>query len=165
MILKQTLYNLLQRDATDADVMNMQKVYTSTVQHTCKCVRTTDLTTTSGAIDTVTWSEEYDIGGMHSTVTNTDRVTIQKDGYYLAIAQLAFDSSGTGVRIVYIRVNGAERASVTLNARASGTHRHQAVYAAPLEAGDYLQVYEYQNSGGNLNIDYTLSFFIVTKLF
>lgn len=66
------------------------------------------------AIPTSTWTavlwtdEDYDVGPLHSTVTNTSRVTIPTglDGLWRFDTNIGFDLSATGVRALGFRKNG-----------------------------------------------------------
>jgi hypothetical protein len=107
-------------------------------------------------------AESFDNDGMHSTVTNTSRITIQTPGRYLITALARYAVNATGDRHLGLRVNGA------------GNHDLVSVLAAPtfdtflagtksfvFAAGDYLEVRATQNSGGNLNVtleDFTAVF-------
>ena len=50
--------------------------------------------------------ENFDNDSMHSTVTNTSRITIQTAGRYLISATVAFAANTVGVRYIAFRVNG-----------------------------------------------------------
>lgn len=126
----------------------------------------------SNATDTaITFNtEDYDTDGYHSTVSNTDRITIPagKTGYFLVSSRVAFAGNGTGVRSVTVRKNGttgvigadmnnqsASASAVLINDRV--------IYAV---AGDYFHLNAYQTSGGALNTDNSggYTFFTMTYL-
>ena len=104
----------------------------------------------------LTWGvENFDTDGMHSTVTNTSRITIAsgKDGYYWIYGFVSWDL-GTHRRIAYIYKNGAEIIGYELGVTSSSPATYPAVAISSvlnLVAGDYLEFFVYQNSGGNLN--------------
>ena len=52
-------------------------------------------------------TERYDTDNFHSTVSNTDRLTVPKAGKYLLYAGFRFAVNGTGYRQIFIRLNGA----------------------------------------------------------
>ena len=103
-------------------------------------------------------SEIFDVGGYHSTSSNTSRITIPsgKGGYYFVYAYLTVQSNSTGERLLRIYKNGAfvdangdPKIGVTTNGRPA----QSIATLMNLSAGDYIEVYVYQNSGGNLNFE------------
>jgi len=99
-------------------------------------------------------SEEWDTDGFHSTSTNTSRITIPtgKDGKYLVEAQIFFAANTTGNRQVRIRKNG----SIVLTGIQYAPNPAFGFYATTsgvlsLAAGDYLECFVLQASGGSLN--------------
>lgn len=104
--------------------------------------------------------ENHDIGGYHSTTVNPDRITIPVawDGYYRVYAQVKWGVDNTGGRGVYLRLNGnATAITESFADPTSATYNlHQTfVTTRYLEAGDYLQLVVYQNSGGALDVEAT----------
>jgi hypothetical protein len=104
----------------------------------------------------ITWSNEYfDTDAFHSTVTNTSRFTIPsgKDGKYLFTATARFAANSTGIRSWTYYKNGSGAMQPTAqNALSSGGSAMSAVYATSLVAGDYIELFCFQTSGGNLDI-------------
>jgi hypothetical protein len=88
-------------------------------------------------------------------ITNNYRFTPKKSGYYLVIAQVHWGSSVDQTHhAICTVVNGV--AVDSSRKRSSGTgyftqECHDIVYLTP---NDYLELYVYQNSGGNINIEY-----------
>jgi len=107
----------------------------------------------------LTWdTEDFDTVGGHSTVTNTSRYTVQAGygGYYLAHAAVAWASSATGVRDVWVSKNGTEipGSMITVEAPPAGVWSQiTATIVGPLVAGDYLEAFVLQTSGGALSTD------------
>lgn len=97
--------------------------------------------------------ENYDNDSMHSTATNTSRVTVQTAGRYLAAGTVEFASNSTGGRRFGFRVNGTTSYSLV-----SGPTSSTAAMVLSgsrtfiLAAGDYLEVMASQSSGGNLDV-------------
>lgn len=99
-------------------------------------------------------TEDVDNDGMHSTVTNTSRVTAQTAGRYQVSGKVGFAANATGVRQTFYQVNGSTaNASDTSTASVSGS-----TYAIPtvtktifLNVGDYVEIGVIQASGGSLN--------------
>ncbi len=98
-------------------------------------------------------SEDFDNNAMHSTVTNNTRITIQTAGRYEFYANVGFNASSTGERIVEFRQNGTTmHPGVAIWNAGPGTSTGVIltdVFA--LTAGDYMEVRATQLSGGNLN--------------
>jgi hypothetical protein len=122
---------------------------------------TTALThTTSSTWYLNTWdSELYDTDTMHSTVTNTSRITIQTAGVYEICGQAGFSDDPTGTRGINIRLNAAGSQSggtslVQTNHPAtpdsSSCHVATPVILWELDAGDYLEMFSVQRSGASL---------------
>lgn len=107
----------------------------------------------------VTWpAEDFDTDAYHDTSTNTDRITIPsgKDGKFLLSATvfLSYVSGGqTGTeRIIEIRKNGTGVARA--EAYTPGAHAcHVSTGLISAIAGDYFQVFVYQDSGGIWSVD------------
>lgn len=129
-----------------------------------RAVMVTDTATTSVA--TATWqqltfaTEEYDSGGFHSTSTNTSRLTVPTGygGIYQVTASVTWtQNAGNGV-FIQIRKNGAASTAPSLASSmanfgsllANGDPIIQCNGQLRLAAGDYLEVYTAQNSGGSL---------------
>ncbi len=119
---------------------------------------------------TITWdSENYDTDSLHSTVTNTSRITIPtgKGGKWLFTGCMAFASNGTKVRRANLVVNGTTSylpIAQQATAATDGDSTH-GTFAWPLNlvAGDYVEMQAYQNSGGSLDFK-TASVFTATYL-
>lgn len=111
-------------------------------------------------------SETYDVvqagdTGMHDLVTNNSRIYCRTPGKYRISGQLVFAANATGTRIAAVRRNaggvvtsGNPLLSTNQNAVSSGT---TAVPLPPdvftLVAGDYVELFGYQDSGAALNTD------------
>jgi hypothetical protein len=114
--------------------------------------------------------EQYDTDSYHSNSTNTSRLTIPsgKTGYYQVNAQVVYNtSSGGGIRYLSIYKNGSFfYASGDVSAPSGQYPRVPITLNAYLSAGDYIEIYAYQTSGGNLNcfIDDTQARFQINYL-
>lgn len=101
-------------------------------------------------------SERYDVGGCHSTSTNTGRITIPSGagGKWHFGCNVSFAANATGVRQVYMRLNGTTTIAFSNDpALGSGDvsiHNLSCDYA--VSAGDYVEVVCNQTSGGALNV-------------
>ena len=99
-------------------------------------------------------TETFDTDGYHSTVTNTNRITIPsgKSGYFLVSARTAFAANTTGTRVNWIIKNGTTEISTVFVGAAVADNTSVVTSAiVSLVAGDYITLNVYQTSGGNLN--------------
>lgn len=100
-------------------------------------------------------SEQYDVGALHSTVSNTSRMTIGagQDGYYHIVGKSEFAASAVGQRILSIYLNGTaiSRTRYPLNS-ATVVSTFEVSTMVPLVATDYIELFAYQDSGGALNV-------------
>lgn len=96
-----------------------------------------------------------DTDGFHSTATNNGRMTVPTGlgGLYMVGANVGWDSSPTGHRIVRLRKNGTTLiGTVDGPSSPTGFAPFQNVNTvAFLNAGDYVEVIVWQNSGGALS--------------
>lgn len=106
-------------------------------------------------------SERYDNAAMHSTSSNTSRITVPTGGggKYLFGGGLQWQTGATGTRLVFMLLNAttliAEQ-SAPGNASVSPATSVASVYA--LSAADYIEMQGYQDSGGGLNVLATSNF-------
>lgn len=111
----------------------------------------TNITTTAVQFNA---ADERDTDSYHDIVTNNTRMTVPSGlgGWYEVGAYLQF-ASGSLNRVLSFRVNGTTTTDGdTWDAATSSTGT---VTALPLKlnAGDYVEVMTYQNSGGALNLN------------
>ncbi len=99
-------------------------------------------------------SEHWDHNDLHSTVSNTGRLTAAVDGLYLIVAQIRWASNGSGIRGLRIELNGTtEIGKVQDDPSGAGATIQDATTIYPLDAGEYVQMLGFQTSGGSLNTD------------
>lgn len=101
-------------------------------------------------------SERVDVGGCHSTVSNTSRLTVPsgEGGWYDIGGCFEFAANATGHRLARILLNGATviaqvgpfDATSAFSTALNPSTKYQ------LAAADYVELQGYQNSGGSLNI-------------
>lgn len=108
--------------------------------------------TTSGAWQALTLdSNRFDPTGMHSTSTQTSRITIASPGVYLLTGCINFASNATGVRGISMRMNGTTFIVSDFRAALSGSGPDLAVATIyKFAANDYVELLGWQNSGGTL---------------
>lgn len=110
-------------------------------------------------------SEHWDEGALHSTSSNTGRLTAPITGLYLVGVAVDFATNATGYRQIAIRVNGATFIAADLRPAANGTTTQMTVQTVyRFAAGEYAEVQALQTSGGNLNVtaggDYSPEFWM-----
>jgi hypothetical protein len=125
-----------------------------------------DSTWTALTMDT----EQWDTGSMHSTVTNTSRITIPtgQGGHYAFMGQAGFAANATGIRKLAIARNGTRIWSVTMKGDSTDVQVLHVNAMYPATAGDYFELHAYQTSGGALNVGSALAvesiYFMATRL-
>lgn len=102
-------------------------------------------------------SENFDTNGYHSTSVNTSRITVPTTGYYQVSYGVEFAANVAGRRYSWISRNGtsAERFAevIALATTGGATHAQSGGVLMYLTAGQYIELYVYQDSGGALNVD------------
>lgn len=113
------------------------------------------IATTTAVVKVVTFdSERFDNGGLHSTSSNTSRLTAPITGLYEIGACVEFASNATGYREVYFTLNGATAIAVDVRPAVNGQATVLPLSTQyRLVAGDYVEVNALQTSGGNLNVN------------
>ena len=114
-------------------------------------------TLTTGAYAVLTWDvTDFDLpsGGQHSNTTNNSRLTVVVDGRYLVTAFADFATSGAGIRSLKIYKNGVDQILPVPSVPSAESTWAVLASWPPLDLvrGDYLEVYAFQSSGGNLNL-------------
>ena len=98
-------------------------------------------------------SERWDTDTMHSTVSNTGRLTATTAGQYVISANIGFAANATGYRYCTIRLNGvtpiASHAAVGFS---NDTNYFNLSTTYNLAATDYVDIVVFQNSGAALNV-------------
>lgn len=98
-------------------------------------------------------SETADNDAMHSTVSNTSRITINTAGRYQFQANVQFAGNVTGYRQIQFQVNGA---TVFATDRMISVGSNDTIFSCvafrTLIVGDYVEVNVFQNSGSSLNV-------------
>lgn len=124
---------------------------------------------TSGSYDPIAFAAEvydiannYDGGGdspAHDNSTDNTRIYIRTAGKYEITGQVQIANNATGRREASIRLNAggvyANGTLLTNNIQSPVTGSSTSVSLTPIEAvlnaGDYLELFGFQNSGGGLN--------------
>lgn len=111
-------------------------------------------TTNATILNLLANSENFDNNAMHSTVSNTDRITAQTAGRYLFFCTVTFAANATGARLVQFQKNGVTAFNMAHSAPTpSGRDTDlSGVRAIDMAVGDYVVVQARQDSGGALNV-------------
>ena len=133
--------------------------YVLTSKPNCRVYNSAAVSVSSGGSGTaITFdSERYDKGsGSHSTSSNTSRLTVPTScgGVYLigANAILAASASGT-YRYMFFRLNGTTNIAFQTYPFSASYNTHMNLTTAyTLAAGDYVEVFAQQDTGGAINI-------------
>lgn len=98
-------------------------------------------------------SERHDTGALHSTSSNTGRLTAPSAGLYAIGACVRWNPTGGGTRQLYLRLNGATFIAEQVGDFTSGAAVMQTIETQyRLAATDYVEVVVLQQSGGALNV-------------
>lgn len=100
-------------------------------------------------------TDSYDYNSMHDTSTNNTRITFNTKGVYNIIGEVGYDGNTTGIRYCFMDINGTStRISTVKFATGGDAGQIQIQCGASYEfnAGDYVELGAFQNSGGALNV-------------
>lgn len=101
--------------------------------------------------------ERWDAQAMHSTSSNTGRITIPTGwgGKYRITGHVEFAANATGTRWVGIRVDGSTFIAIQQSQNAGGSDPVRLTVSTDyvLAATQYLELVCYQSSGGSLNVN------------
>jgi hypothetical protein len=132
-----------------------------------RVTNSTNTTFANATVTTLTFNTEtYDTDNIHSTDTNTSRLTIPagKDGYWEILGSIRFDASASGQRQLRLLKNGT-MIDIFLLAGSSAADANLIVAdTIYLVATDYVELAAYQSSGGNLNNDKDFTYFLCNYL-
>lgn len=100
-------------------------------------------------------SERWDTDTIHSTSSNTGRLTCNTAGYYAIWGSVYWAASATSYRQVNIQLNGTTNIVVVrdeTNTISSDPMMQDISTVYQLSATDYVELVVRQETGGNLNI-------------
>jgi len=119
----------------------------------CRVKRSASLSLSTGAWTAVPFDQEVtDTDNMHDTVTNSSRVTIRTPGVYQIVGRAIPVVNATGIRGLALYVNGAAIAENEEQPTSAAGHGMDVTHTVALNAGDYVELFAYQSSGGALNL-------------
>lgn len=115
----------------------------------------------TGTTTPITWNtEDFDTEGMHSTVSNTERITIPSGvDKVRASVTISFDANANGYRTIQLShyddstgYSGIGTTQIQLPATAYDMTIQITTNVVAVDSGDYFYVTVYQNSGSSLNV-------------
>jgi hypothetical protein len=120
----------------------------------CKVTKSGGQTVSNNSITTLTWdSEVIDPDGCHSTVTNTERLTVPaaQGGYYYVMSHFQWSANPGAGSYTEVRIykNGGLVYSQQHDHEATGSISLVSGTMLGLAAGDYVTCAAYQNSGSS----------------
>jgi hypothetical protein len=129
----------------------------------CRLWSTAAVSATTSTYTAMTWnSEDYDTDGMHSTSSNTSRITIVTPGLYQLSGVLGWAGNATGRRWQQWYLNGVslgvDYSTIFYAGGSSAIEMPAATTCVELIAGDYVELFGWQDSGVNLNMNPTTSY-------
>jgi hypothetical protein len=125
----------------------------------CRLYMSTNQTISNNTQTALTYqAESFDTNGFHSTSTNTSRITIPSGytGYYLVQTQAVFVANGTGARFSKVYKNGTTDVSTGRRVSNLSSTTETSLVGSDilyLTAGDYIEHFVLQTSGGNLSMN------------
>lgn len=125
------------------------------VQHDAvRCSNTGNENINNNSFTALTFdTEQYDNNGMHSLLSNLNRITIQTAGEYLIEGFINWTANGTGIRSLKITKNSGLTLLSEIDSSNIGSANSmymQITAKAKLAVNDYIELYVYQNSGAAL---------------
>lgn len=135
----------------------MLGIWPRPVKH-CVLIHSANQSIASGAAPgtVLTWDTEGDRGDFHNNV-NPTRLTIPHRGAYIFGASIVWAANAVGSRNAELWANGTATGTFLANTRVMNAGAGDTVtcvlsHLRTLSAGDYIEVFAAQNSGGNLNV-------------
>jgi hypothetical protein len=125
----------------------------TTIQPQCGLTKSANQAIVTATLTPVTFdTETFDTDTMHSTVSNTSRITIQTAGTYLVTGQLAWATAAAkGGKILLYKNGSVYQTGIVITSATYYTHPN-ITCIMQLAVNDYVEFYAYQDSGSNLNI-------------
>lgn len=98
-------------------------------------------------------TEHHDTDSIHSTVTNNERLTAQRAGYYRITGTVTWAGAAGGTRTLYLRLNANDFLDIAETDAPGANRLTQKVTATYyLNASDYVDLRVVQTSGSTINI-------------
>lgn len=147
------------QDDDDADIelnlLALATLQSSATQNSFVSLhRSTDLSVADATLTAVTFDRVVTGNESFYNSSTPSRISFSSPGTYLVGATVQWTTNGTGYRQMHIARNGDTtnrivHSLVTSSSSGSVTNNASGIYT--FSAGDYIELYVYQNSGGALN--------------
>lgn len=153
-----TSAKILNGTIATADIADAQITVAKLAGVPCARVyRSSDQSISNSSNTVITFnSERYDTESIHSTSSNTGRLTAQTAGVYCISVTVSWEGALNGYRSLSIRINGSTTVAATLRNTTSGGIVEGADQTVTtdyyLGVGDYAEAVVFQNSGGSLKV-------------
>lgn len=126
------------------------------VMDSCRVYNSANISVPNAAFTALTFdTERYDTNGLHSTASNTSRLTAARTGVYLITGNIFWAGNAAGaLREVGISVNGSTTVFIARALQAPTANAIGLTVATlwTLSATNYVELLAYQDTGGNLNV-------------
>jgi len=121
----------------------------------CRVTNSGAQTITTATLTPITFDTEiFDPYGMHSTTSNTSRITVATPGYYMIEGLLSFNVSSGGRRVAYLKVNNAtfidaNEPDVVADGTAAPALKVCTIYY--MSSGNYVELIAYHTKGSDVS--------------
>jgi hypothetical protein len=127
----------------------------------CNAYSGTGIATATSTATLVTFdSEGWDTDSMHSTASNTSRITINTSGQYLVNFYARFPPNATGYRMLNLRLNsagssggGSTMSTIAIAAAPTTSTFVTRTFELTCTAGDHYELFATQSSGSSLTLE------------
>jgi hypothetical protein len=131
----------------------------------CRARKSTTTAVATGAVTAIALdTEDWDTDTMHSTVTNTSRITVNTAGLYLVTGQFGTTGAVTGTLIVILRLNGTTNLAAQTVPNTGTFSYGEAAETYNLAATDYLELCYFSSNACTLDIGSAGQSLSLTKL-
>lgn len=112
----------------------------------------------SGSVRKVNWNaESFDIGEFHDNASNNTRLTVPETGIYQINALIAWETNGSGDRLLSVLKNGTLTQLSDTKTPVTGSSTTQSISGMlELAAGDFIELSVFQSSGSELDLISTI---------
>lgn len=121
----------------------------------CRVYNSADISVATGGAYLTFDSERFDTNTMHSTSSNTGRITFTTAGKYVIGGSIEFASSAVGNRAIAIRLNGSTTIARHSTVNIGAVQQLSIASEYDFAANDYIELFAFQDSGVAVNVNAT----------